>query len=94
MVSFFRVDALRLRPVALAPGGAPSSFAAEEAVGAVADAGRRTALVGDFGRILLSGEVFGAFFDTLFDETDGAGWRVLAAWAVVVVEAKDVRLGF
>lgn len=50
--------------------------------------------MGDFGRILLSGEVFGAFFDTLFDETDGAGWRVLAAWAVVVVEAKDVRLGF
>ena len=57
----------------LAARAAPSSFAADEAVGAVADAGRRTGLVGDFGRILLSGEVFGAFFDTLFDETDGAG---------------------
>lgn len=79
LVSFFRVDGLRPRLVVLAAGAAPPSLAAEEAVGAVAEAGRRTGLVGDFGRILLSGEVFGAFFDTLFDVTDGAGWCVLAA---------------
>lgn len=78
-MSLFKVDGLRLRLVVLAAGAAPPSFAAEEAVGAVAEAGRRTGLVGDFGRILLSGEDFGAFFDTLFEETDGAGWRVLAA---------------
>ena len=75
-------------------GAAPPSLATEEAVGAVAEAGRRTGLVGDFGRTLLSGEAFGAPFDGLFDEADNAGCRGLAAGAAVLVEAIEVRLGF
>ena len=38
-------------------GGPPPSLAADAAVGAVADEGRRTGRVGDFGRGLVRGDV-------------------------------------
>lgn len=90
----FRPRLLVLARLGERAGAAPPSFAAEEAVEAVAEAGRRTGLVGDFGRTLLSGEVFTAFFATLLDDASGGGWRGLATWAVDVVEANEVRLGF
>ena len=42
-------EVVRPRVTTAAAGGAPSSLAAEAAVGAVAEAGRRTGRVGDFG---------------------------------------------
>lgn len=50
--SFFKVELLRAKPVAAVAGVvavAVPCLAAEDAVGAVADAGRRTGRVGDFG---------------------------------------------
>jgi len=65
----------------LEEGGAGSSFAAEAAVGAVAEAGSLTGRVGDLGRGLWKGWAAGAF-----------GRGLLEGWGGLVVEGVEAGL--
>lgn len=79
-------------------GAAPPSLAAEAAVGAVAEAGRRTGRVGDLGRGLLRGDVGPAFllgpaFDLVGFCFAGSTVAALAAATLLTLSALVVSVG-
>ena len=99
-LSGFRLDGLRFSFVVAVSarldareGGPPlPRRAAEEAVGAVIDAGRLTGRVGDFVRGLVFVVVLAVCFGAV--SLDGnEGW-VLVVVLLVLVVFKDIRLGF
>lgn len=95
----FNVDGLRPRLLLILArlgdlsGGPPATLAAEAAVGAVAEAGRRTGRVGDRGLDFDSGETDVAFL-LAFALTEADDCLGFEAAAVEELVANEVRLGF
>lgn len=69
----------------------PPSFATEAAVGAVREAGRRTARVGDLGWVFVGGEA-GPFFLVGFGFVVVEAWPAFEAVVVKVLGTAEGRL--